>query len=523
MKNYIKYLGVLALAVVYSCEPEFENPVDEPEAYTSGEADFSNYVAIGNSLTAGYADGALYMTGQLNSFPNILAKQFAKVAPGEQFTQPLVADNAGGLLAGGQQIQANRLVLSIIDGDTLPRVYSGKEPTTDIVNVLTGPFNNMGVPGAKSFHLLASGYGNISRLEAGLANPYFVRFASSPDATIMGDALSQEPSFFSLWIGNNDVLGYARSGGTGIDQTGNVDYSVYGPNDITAPQVFTSVYTQLVSSLVETGAGGVLMNIPDVTNVPFFTTVPNNALVLTAEQAADLTGYFRAVAGIFTQVLMQRGLPAAQAQALASQYAIAFNEGPNRFVIDVPVTETNPLGFRQMTEEELLVLTIDQAALAQQGYGAAAITPEVMQVLGLLQAGEQPTAEQAQLVLDAVNGIDDKDALNSTELSVINTARMAYNEIIRQQAEASGLALVDIAAVLEEISRGGIAYDAGTLTSEFVSGGAFSLDGIHLTPRGYALVANKVVEEVNETYNATVPKVNIGAYGTVTPSNDVID
>jgi hypothetical protein len=30
--------------------------------------------------------------------------------------------------------------------------------------------------------------------------------------------MSQKPTFFSLWIGNNDVLGYATTGGDGTDQ-----------------------------------------------------------------------------------------------------------------------------------------------------------------------------------------------------------------------------------------------------------------------------------------------------------------
>ena len=72
MKNYIKYIGILALGMV-ACEPEFENPVDSGDLYTNGEADFSNYVALGNSLTAGYADGTIYLTGQLNSYPVLLA------------------------------------------------------------------------------------------------------------------------------------------------------------------------------------------------------------------------------------------------------------------------------------------------------------------------------------------------------------------------------------------------------------------------------------------------------------------
>src|SRR5690606_24802913 len=228
----------------------------------------------------------------------------------------------------------------------------------------------------------------------------------------------------------------------------------------------------------------------------------------------------QAVAGIFTQGLIAQQVPPAQAQALAAQYAISFNEGPNRFLIDVPVTQTNPLGFRQMTEDELLVLTINQAEL-QQGYGSVRLTPEVMQVLGLLQQGGQPSPEQAQLVLNAVSGIDDKDALDRDEIENITTATAAYNATIRGLAQAKGLAYVDARTLLNQVAQGGIPFDGGSLTSTFVTGGTFSLDGVHPTPRGYAAIANEIIERINATYNATVPKVNIGNYGTVTLSNDV--
>lgn len=519
MKNYLKYLPILALGFV-ACEPELENPIDEPGFYSSGEADFTNYVALGNSLTAGYADGALYITGQENSYPNILAQQFAEVQDTDDFDQPLMADNVGGVLAGGAQILPNRRVLAVgSDGNPAPIVYDGT-PTTDITDVLSGSFNNMGVPGAKSFHLLAPGYGNIGGVSAGTSNPYFVRFASSPEASVLEDALAQDPTFFSLWIGNNDVLAYATSGGTGEDQTGNLDPSTYGPNDITDPNVFASVYSQMVTALTGTGADGILINIPDVTSLPYFTTVPNNALVLDAETAANLTGFFQAVAGIFAQGAIQQGVPAEQAQALAAQYAITFEEGPNRFLIDVPASQTNPLGFRQMTEEELLVLTIDQVALAQ-GYGSVVLTPEVMQVLGLLQQGGQPSQEQAQLVLDAVSGIDDEDALDISELTNIEAATDAYNTTIRGLAQANQLAFFDARAKLNQAANEGIPYDAGVVTSTYVTGGAFSLDGVHPTPRGHAIIANGVIEEINAAFDATVPKVNIGNYGTITLSNGV--
>ncbi len=519
MNNYFKYIPFLALGFA-SCEPELENPIDEPGFYTSGEADFSTYVALGNSLTAGYADNALYITGQETSYPNILAQQFNKVKETNGFTQPLMADNAGGLLLQGNQITGNRRVLAVgANGSPSPQVYGGAS-TTEISDILPGPFNNLAAPGAKSYHLIAPGYGNITGVASGTANPYFVRFASSPQTSVLADALAQNPTFFSLWIGNNDVLLYAIAGGTGEDQTGNMDPTSYGSNDITDPNVFAAVYSQMVTALTQTGAGGVLINIPNVTSVPFFTTVPNNALVLDASTAASLTGFFQAVTGIFTQSLVDQNAPIEQAQTLASQYAITFQEGPNRFLIDVPATQTNPLGFRQMTTEELLVLTIDQEALAE-GYGSVMLTPEVMQVLGLLRQGGQPSAEQAQLVINAVSGIDDEDALDSKELENIATATAAYNSTIKGLAQANGLVYVDAMDYLNQLSDEGISYDSGVLTSQYVTGGAFSLDGVHPTPRGYVAIANRIIEGINATYNSTVPRVNIGNYKTFTLSNEV--
>ena len=112
MKNIIKlFIGLVAVGFV-SCEADFENPVTETGFYTSGTADLSKYVSLGDSFTSGYADGALYITGQENSYPNILAEQFA-LAGGGEFTQPLMDDNAGGLLLGGVQIASNRFVLAV--------------------------------------------------------------------------------------------------------------------------------------------------------------------------------------------------------------------------------------------------------------------------------------------------------------------------------------------------------------------------------------------------------------------------
>ena len=122
-------------------EQENVTPLPDNTTYSSGMADFSTFVSVGNSLTAGYSDNALLTEGQENSMPNILAGQFA-LAGGGSFTQPLMADNYGGLLLGGQQIADTRLYLSFASGAPLPANVSGT-PTTEVSNILSEPFNNM--------------------------------------------------------------------------------------------------------------------------------------------------------------------------------------------------------------------------------------------------------------------------------------------------------------------------------------------------------------------------------------------
>ena len=500
----LKYIWLIGIMFGLIACDEAESPIPEQETLpelTSGSADFTNYVAIGASFTAGFTDGALFKAAQENSFPNILHQQFSKVG-GDNFTQPLTNDNLGGLAAGGNRIQNPRLVFGGAGPVPLEAVVGPVTVTTDIAtNNPTGPFNNLGIPGAKSFHLVANGYGNIANLPA--ANPYAVRVTgSTPNASILELALAQNPTFFTLSeVGGNDVLSYATTGGIGIDQTGNLNPLTYGNNDITDPNVFAQAFNGIVTALTANGAKGVVTNVPYVTDLPYFTTIPNNALVLDAATAAQLTGVFQAVSGIFLQGLLMQSVPLQQAQALAAQYAITFNAGPNRWIIDVPVTPTNPLGFRQMTEDELLVLTIDQNALRTQGYGTVALTPEVLQVLGLLQQGGTPTAQQAGLVLAAVNGIDDKDVLDTDELDAIKTATYAYNAVIENVAATNeNIALVNLNSILTEVASTGVNFDGFNLTADLVTGGALSLDGIHLNARGYAFMANKFLETIDANF-----------------------
>lgn len=510
MKNYIKYFGILAIGLT-ACEPEFDTPVDKQGTYSSGEIDLSNYVALGNSLTAGFADNALYITGQENSYPNILAEKFSH-AGGGAFTQPLMADNAGGLLLGGQQIADTRLVLYIgEDGTQAPVNYRGSEPTTEITNKLQGPFNNMGVPGAKSFHLIAPGYGNVEGVSIGAANPYFARFASASGVSVIKDAVAQDPSFFTLWIGNNDVLGYATSGGAGQDQTGNLDPTTYGSNDITDPQVFAMVYSQLVEALVANDAAGVLINIPPVAAVPYFNTVPVDAIPLDEATAEMLNAQFQAYN---EQVLPGLAMAGVINQQEMQARQISFSAGQN-FVtmVDEDLTDIS-----QIVQGPPFNLDAQTAALI--GQLRQATSEDLIPLPSSSFLGTRVNDNPA-----LINGISvpltDQHVLTPAEQEMVQAATDAYNASIQGLAEKHDLGYLDTYALLSEVAEGGISYEGGHLTAEFGTGGVFSLDGVHLTPRGSALVADRLIQVIKETYGAELPRVDIGNYPTVTPNNDV--
>jgi lysophospholipase L1-like esterase len=125
----------------------------------------------------------------------------------------------------------------------------------------------------------------------------------------------------------------------------------------------------------------------------------------------------------------------------------------------------------------------------------------------------------------AVNGVsfplEDKYVLIPAEQTAIENARIGFNATIAGLATAKGLAFYDAAADLAQAANGGIPIDGGVITSEFVRGGGFSLDGVHPTPRAHALITNGVLKAVKATYGSNLPSVNPADYGTVTLSNDV--
>ncbi|TRZ71664.1 MAG: hypothetical protein D4R97_06530 [Bacteroidetes bacterium] len=452
---------ILSLALLSACKQK----VNEFNA-DRGSADFTKYVSVGNSLTAGYADGALYKSGQINSYPNILAQQFTTVGGGA-FIQPLIEteDGIGLNVTPFGLYLTPKMVLKILPdkdcgGTPIPGSYSLKPDllthTPDQAAygailaarpVAAGPYNNMGVPGAQLQHLFFKGYGSP------LGNPFFARFASNPLASIIEDVMAQQPTFFSLWIGNNDVLSSALAGTSLL---------------VTPVDTFAKYYPMAVGALLASGKQpkGIVATIPDVTSIPFFTTIsqklPWNGIVLDATQATGLNTLF----GMF-------GHP-----------EITWQAGPNGFVV-----KKEDGTWAHMGPNDLFLLTLPTDSIKCKGMGIVDTTGGVYKLYPI----------PGKFVLDA------------DEQAVIKQHVDAFNGIIKQIASVKGLAVADMNQMLKSFASG-MVFDGIKFNTSFVTGGLFSTDGIHVNPRGNAVVANYFIQAINATYGSTIPQVSVTDY-----------
>ncbi|WP_420602730.1 G-D-S-L family lipolytic protein [Flagellimonas sp.] len=498
----LPFLGLLLIACEDDDTPLTPTPDPDPIEYTSGSADFTKYVAVGNSLTAGFSDNALFQAGQEASFPNMLASNFALVGGGP-FEIPFMADNLGGATINGVRDAnmdgaddiGNRLILLFTPDGPAPTPKSG-EGSTEITTKLPGPFNNMGIPGAKSYELLAPGYGSLAGLAVGAANPYYVRISSAEDATVIGDAAAQGATFFSAWVGANDILLYATNGGSGTDQTGNLNPASYSRNDITDPTVFAGSLNGILGAMTAGGADGVIANIPNVTDIPFFTTVPHNPVPLDEATATLLNGSYAAynagVAGALNFLVGLSAITQEEADLEIAKRTISFSPGEGNAVVIIDEDLTDLTGvnaalinMRQATAEDLMVLPSSS-------------------FIGTLANPLDPTSINGVAVPLADNWV-----LTPEEQTAIDNALTAYNVTIEALATQFDLAFVDANALLGELKATGFPQaDGSTVTATFATGGGFSLDGVHPAPRGYAILANAFIQAINTKYGSDLPGVN---------------
>jgi len=224
------------------------------------QTNFTTYVSVGDSLAAGFESGALVETHQNRSVPALIARQ----AGVQNFQMPLVSEPG---------IPTELTLVTLLPVTLVaPKASSTGAPKN---LALPRPYNNLAVPGATSVDALTR------TTDAGGLHDLILRGMG----TQVQQAAALRPTAITLWIGNNDVLGAALRG-RAIDGV-----------TLTPTATFRAVYGQIVSALKTTGAFIVAANLPDVTVIPFVTTIKpyvtnpaTGAPVLVSGQRVPLLG-----------------------------------------------------------------------------------------------------------------------------------------------------------------------------------------------------------------------------------------
>jgi hypothetical protein len=164
---------------------------------------------------------------------------------------------------------------------------------------------------------------------------------------------------------------------------------------------------------------------------------------------------------------------------------ITFAAGQNAVVmVDSYLTNLSALGlpsYRQATSADLLVLPSRS-------------------IIGTTVGGNPAQVNGVSVPLE------DKWVLSVDEVAEVKAATDSYNTVIQAAATANNLAFVDAKSVMDQLSTTGINFNTYNMTSTYVTGGAFSLDGVHPSARGYALITNMFIDAINAKYGSTLKK-----------------
>jgi GDSL-like Lipase/Acylhydrolase len=436
MKNKIKYLILLALPILLTigCQDRTDLTAPASPNPVSGNADFTRFVSIGNSLTAGYESSALFQSGQMYSIGNMISQKVNTT-----YAQPLISDPG----IGGQ--------IKIVSLDPFVTTQAPLQGGAPINLDYTAPYNNLGIPGI----ILADVMGAMSTSNSYSHSP-FIDIVLRGLGNQFDQAKVQQPTMVTLWIGNNDVLGFATQGG-------------YPDSILTPSGVFSVLFNQLADSLAATGANAVIANIPDVTSIPFFTTVG-------PQFAANLTA--GGVPGFYYQDHNFQPQQAAPAQ---------------------------------LSNYSMLLTLVSQSYLAYFGhpsgkfYADNGIPPALFGVDTTKPFGADPQ-----------NPIPNPLILDAGEIQTVAQATSDFNSAINAAVNnhSSQFALLDVNSLLKAIrnsdASGGTDFGGIMFSTTFVTGGLFSLDGVHPSAQGYAIIANEFLKVINSKFGSNYSLIDIG-------------
>lgn len=384
--------------------------------------------------------------------------------------------------------------------DATPKNYRTAQSPLDASFAFAGDkatLNNFGVPGAKLIHAGVPNYGTL--------NPFYGRFASDPvSKPLITDAAEKGGSFFLFYFGNFDILNYATTGASASNNG-------VGTNDMTDIGTFTAAYgATLAGMLAVPNSKGIVATIPDLTSLPYFTTVLWNSITFSETGCTDAAtlASLNGLSGFGGYNMALDGLAAAMviSQDEANKRKVVYGYGKNGILIK---------------DETLADLTAALSginpALAPYGQVRQANSSDIITLAAGGVLGTCPNPPNSPLYVTGVSApLDDAYVLLPSETADIQARIAAFNQVIKDAAAASSgrVAVADINAAYKSLLTNKVYYSDGvTIAPTFAPpAGAFSEDGIHPNSRGAAFTANVIIEAINASFGAKVPKASLAAF-----------
>ena len=423
------------LLFLVACKPQIVAPRTQ-----LGKINPFPYVAIGDGYTAGFSNGdlgplstkGLYRAAQEQSFPKLLSEQLASFE-----TFPFEQNLAYGTGSGYRRLRS--LDSPYCEMLAPIPVFQDTLATASWQHEVESPqeIHNLGMPHLRVSQVASDSFGRNSL--------FFQRTASPTQSDYLTLVSAREISFFSLWLGMEDMLDFAITGAMNREFV------------LTDPQKFAYSYNQLLASIDSAGEGkamGVVGNLPDLTSFPYFQTV--DRVYRTAEDC--------------------------------------YTSGRLVFIELDQTTEE----VREAQDSDLILLPAQEEIGKENGLDG---------LLGLNQE----------------NPLPDFWVLDAEEVKTIQQMTFRYNMIIdslvdkwNEKRSNPWLAKADLRLPFERIAEG-MTEDGVEMSATYLNGGIFSTDGLYLTPRGNALVANSFIETINAfpAFEAQIPTINLTDYSGV--------
>ncbi|MEO8335879.1 MAG: SGNH/GDSL hydrolase family protein [bacterium] len=414
LTNLTRVAAVGALVVLAGCESK--RVLLGPTTPVGGEI-FRSYVALGNSITAGYQSGGINDSTQRQSYARLLAGQM-----GTQYHYPSIAGR------GCSPPIANTQTGALVGGAGSTAATCDLRAAASVTDIL----NNVAVPGARVLDPTSS--------STVASNPLTTFILGGK--TQVQKALQAEPTFATVWIGNNDVLVAGLSGIL-------VATPALGQAGIISTQAqFQTNYDALTSQLTAGAPGlkGVLIGVAQVGNLP---SLSSGALIAATPA-------------------IQAGLAA----AAGAPVTVLPNCAGSASLIDVP---------------QLLVAI-------RKYVGSGGTDP----------AGHPPLISCSPGAVPGTP-VGDIFVLDATEQATLSGVINGYNAYIKTKADAIGFAYYD-PNVLFAAKRGTgeIPPFPNLASSNATFGTLISLDGVHPSAAAHLLIANELIGVINAKYGTSL-------------------